>query len=298
VEPTVFELDFGKPCDVEELQLSLLEMTGSQSIPRVFVGGKFIGSGDDTAALVADGKLQDLVEAASLKSSILKELAANAAVVFSEGGPYPFTCQARRVFADIGVEPTVFRMDLGKPHISDELDRLLCDMTGGQSMPKVFVGGEFVGSGNETAALAAAGKLQALEEIASLRLSILRETQANTVVIFSHTYCPFSSKAKQAFADIDVEPTILELDLGKPHVASDVQQVLQEFTGVRFIPQVFVGGKCVSSSDLAELVANDSLQALVDMASLRSQSVSLSSVLGDASRAHRLHDRLLTHDYT
>jgi glutaredoxin 3 len=43
---------------------SALSFTGATSVPRVFVGGKCIGGGDDTAALAASGKLKDLVKAA------------------------------------------------------------------------------------------------------------------------------------------------------------------------------------------------------------------------------------------
>jgi len=41
-----------------------LSFTGATSVPRVFVGSRFIGGGDDTAALAASGKLKDLVKAA------------------------------------------------------------------------------------------------------------------------------------------------------------------------------------------------------------------------------------------
>lgn len=35
--------------------------TTRHSVPRVFVGGKFIGGGDDTAAKAANGMLQQLL---------------------------------------------------------------------------------------------------------------------------------------------------------------------------------------------------------------------------------------------
>jgi glutaredoxin 3 len=57
----VHELD--KMPDGSAIQ-SALSFTGATSVPRVFVGGKFIGGGDDTAALAASGKLKDLVKAA------------------------------------------------------------------------------------------------------------------------------------------------------------------------------------------------------------------------------------------
>lgn len=67
---------------VEEIQNALQGITGGRfvcfllcwvstqlccfdrTVPRVFVGGKFIGGGDDTAKLEASGELKKLLEAA------------------------------------------------------------------------------------------------------------------------------------------------------------------------------------------------------------------------------------------
>ena len=43
---------------------SALAFTGATSVPRVFIGGKFIGGGDDTVALARSGQLQKLIDAA------------------------------------------------------------------------------------------------------------------------------------------------------------------------------------------------------------------------------------------
>jgi len=40
------------------------KMTGGRTVPRVFVGGKFVGGGDDTVALAASGELKRLFESA------------------------------------------------------------------------------------------------------------------------------------------------------------------------------------------------------------------------------------------
>ena len=39
------------------------KLTGGRSVPRVFIGGQFVGGGDETAAFHRDGKLQALLEA-------------------------------------------------------------------------------------------------------------------------------------------------------------------------------------------------------------------------------------------
>ena len=40
------------------------KLTGGRSVPRVFIGGNFVGGGDETEAAHRDGKLQALLEAA------------------------------------------------------------------------------------------------------------------------------------------------------------------------------------------------------------------------------------------
>ena len=39
------------------------KLTGGRSVPRVFIGGQFVGGGDETVAAHRDGKLQALLEA-------------------------------------------------------------------------------------------------------------------------------------------------------------------------------------------------------------------------------------------
>jgi glutaredoxin 3 len=57
----VLEIENLKEC--QEIQDILMGITGGRSVPRVFVGGKFIGGGDDTAAKLKSGELKQLFEA-------------------------------------------------------------------------------------------------------------------------------------------------------------------------------------------------------------------------------------------
>jgi glutaredoxin 3 len=49
--------------DCDDIQDALLEITGGRSVPRVFVGGEFIGGGDDTARKAGNGELEALLKA-------------------------------------------------------------------------------------------------------------------------------------------------------------------------------------------------------------------------------------------
>jgi len=53
------ELDEDK--DGGEMQQYLGEMTGARSVPRVFINGKCIGGGDETASLYRNGKLKTML---------------------------------------------------------------------------------------------------------------------------------------------------------------------------------------------------------------------------------------------
>ncbi|XP_003738298.1 glutaredoxin [Galendromus occidentalis] len=53
--------------DGQAIQDVLKGITGARSVPRVFIGGKCIGGGDDTARLDSEGKLESLLKEAGVK---------------------------------------------------------------------------------------------------------------------------------------------------------------------------------------------------------------------------------------
>mmetsp|Transcript_144075 Transcript_144075/g.264769 ORF Transcript_144075/g.264769 Transcript_144075/m.264769 type:complete len:251 (-) Transcript_144075:378-1130(-) len=81
VEYEVLELqdEAGSPLygDVAEVQDYMKEKTGARSVPRVFIGGKFVGGADDTLAKKGSGELLELLEAAGANISKVGEKAAS-----------------------------------------------------------------------------------------------------------------------------------------------------------------------------------------------------------------------------
>lgn len=59
----VLELD-KLPSKADDYQQELGKLTGASTVPRVFISGKFIGGGDDTAALQKRGELEKLLKEA------------------------------------------------------------------------------------------------------------------------------------------------------------------------------------------------------------------------------------------
>ena len=66
VKPHVVELDSFDGSKMSAWQDALRGITGARSVPRVFVGGKFIGGGDDTVAAQRSGKLAALCKEAGI----------------------------------------------------------------------------------------------------------------------------------------------------------------------------------------------------------------------------------------
>ncbi|EKX48629.1 hypothetical protein GUITHDRAFT_105774 [Guillardia theta CCMP2712] len=62
VKYEAMELD--KRADGSDIQDYMLSLTGARSVPRVFVGGKFVGGGDDVVAKAKSGELQAMLKQA------------------------------------------------------------------------------------------------------------------------------------------------------------------------------------------------------------------------------------------
>ena len=76
----------------------------------------------------------------------------------------------------------------------------------------------------------------------------IRELNAeNGVMIYSKSWCPFCSQAKSIFDQLEVEYLALELD--EFEEGQDIQDTLAGITGIRTVPQVFVGNKLIGGCD-------------------------------------------------
>nr|XP_043635982.1 monothiol glutaredoxin-S10 [Erigeron canadensis] len=85
----------------------------------------------------------------------------------------------------------------------------------------------------------------------------------NPVVVYSKTWCSYSSEVKSLFNRIGVEPLVVELDqLGAQ--GPQLQKVLERLTGQHTVPNVFVGGKHVGGcTDTVKLHRKGELETMV-----------------------------------
>ncbi|XP_022917068.1 uncharacterized protein [Onthophagus taurus] len=82
--------------------------------------------------------------------------------------------------------------------------------------------------------------------------------KSDKIVIFSKSYCPYCKLAKDVFDKINKKYTAIELDMRQD--ANDIQNVLEEITGARTVPRVFVNGECLGGgSDVKALYESGKL---------------------------------------
>jgi len=73
------------------------------------------------------------------------------------------------------------------------------------------------------------------------------ETTAHKVVVFSKTYCPYASKAKQTLQSEGAVFHIVELD--QRNDGGEIQAALGDLTGRRTVPNVFFDSKSIGGGD-------------------------------------------------
>ena len=67
---------------------------------------------------------------------------------------------------------------------------------------------------------------------------------ANTVTIFSKTYCPHCKRIKEFFKGKSIEYEALELDI-MGQLGKDIQATLLDRTGQSTVPSVWINGKFI-----------------------------------------------------
>ena len=85
---------------------------------------------------------------------------------------------------------------------------------------------------------------------------------SNKIVVYSKTYCPHAGATKQLFSSKGVEFKCIELD--QVPNGGDIQNALQQKTGQRTVPNVFIGGDHIGgNSDVQQLNSSGQLDAKI-----------------------------------
>ncbi|KAL2323374.1 hypothetical protein Fmac_027753 [Flemingia macrophylla] len=99
--------------------------------------------------------------------------------------------------------------------------------------------------------------------------TIKKTVSDNPVVVYSKTWCSYSSEVKSLFKKLRVDPLVFELDEMGPQ-GPQLQKVLERITGQSTVPNVFIGGKHIGGcSDTLKLYRNGELEPLLSEANTK-----------------------------
>ncbi|THH02803.1 hypothetical protein EW145_g6699 [Phellinidium pouzarii] len=105
------------------------------------------------------------------------------------------------------------------------------------------------------------------EEMTEIKEFVDNAITSNHIVVFSKSYCPYCLKAKTLLKNEygDVPAFVVELDTRKD--GSAIQNYLEEMTGQRTVPSIFIHEKHIGGSDdLAALQTSGKLRDLINEA--------------------------------
>ncbi|XP_058463135.1 uncharacterized protein LOC131437660 [Malaya genurostris] len=82
------------------------------------------------------------------------------------------------------------------------------------------------------------------------------------IVIFSKTYCPYCTMAKEPFKKLNQAFACYELD--QRNDGDEIQSILGEITGARSVPRVFINGEFVGGgTDIKKMYSDGRLEKLI-----------------------------------
>lgn len=109
-------------------------------------------------------------------------------------------------------------------------------------------------------------KIRAMSSDSGLEDTVKKTVSENPVVVYSKTWCSYSSEVKYLFKSLGVESRVIELDeLGSE--GPQLQKTLEKLTGQHTVPNVFIGGRHIGGcTDTVKLHQEGELEALLSEA--------------------------------
>ncbi|XP_022991298.1 monothiol glutaredoxin-S10-like [Cucurbita maxima] len=102
-----------------------------------------------------------------------------------------------------------------------------------------------------------------------LEESVKTTITQNPVVVYSKTWCSYSSEVKALFKRLGAQPLVIELDELGPQ-GPQLQKVLERLTGQHTVPNVFIGGKHIGGcTDTVKLYRKGELEPLLSEANAK-----------------------------
>ncbi|XP_031278295.1 glutaredoxin-C5, chloroplastic-like [Pistacia vera] len=105
-----------------------------------------------------------------------------------------------------------------------------------------------------------------------LEETVKKTVNENPVVVYSKSWCSYSTEVKTLFKRLGVDPLVIELDEMGPQ-GPQVQKVLERLTGQHTVPNVFIGGKHIGGcTDTVKLYRKGELEPLLSGATKNTES--------------------------
>ncbi|WFD24830.1 hypothetical protein MEQU1_003536 [Malassezia equina] len=109
--------------------------------------------------------------------------------------------------------------------------------------------------------------------MAAMQIAEVRGTHLHTqklisdhvVAVFSKSYCPYCSRAKQVISGLNLSAAqVGTVELDQTNEGADIQAYLQQKTGQRTVPNIFVHGQHLGGcDDLLRAQQNGELEKLL-----------------------------------
>ncbi|CCE82411.1 Piso0_002136 [Millerozyma farinosa CBS 7064] len=97
----------------------------------------------------------------------------------------------------------------------------------------------------------------------SIKTEVKSLVDTNNIMVFSKSYCPYCKSTKSLLDGYSKNYKVVELD--EVDNGSVMQRALQELTGQRTVPNVFINKKHIGgNSDLQNLQAKGALASLIE----------------------------------
>lgn len=95
-----------------------------------------------------------------------------------------------------------------------------------------------------------------------LKKSVESAIESNKILVYSKTYCPYCTATKDLLGKYGVDYKLIELNTTSD--GGEVQRALQEISGQRAVPNVFINGEHIGgNSDLQALESKGELRNLL-----------------------------------